>query len=163
MAPVAACYAVAFIAYIPLLLLISRVRVGHIQACIARASLVLLHVCVLYAWAFSQRLAPIYAYALSLHFACFFLTLGAPVYPPLIGADADQVLRAAVVAVGLLVCWRDGPPLPIVDITPGLRSMMGGCGTQAHLLGIFYARVLCPFELSMMERLLVMGGRDSMH
>jgi hypothetical protein len=115
------------VTHVPSLLLLSRVRVYHMQACIMRVLLLLTQVGVTY---MAYPHAPALAFALSLHFACFFLGLAPVSYYPLIGDDMDHALRSLCIAALLLGCWRHGPPLPFRDVF----GYSGGCGAQAHLL-----------------------------
>ncbi len=146
--PIAVCNVVTLITHVPSLLLHSRVRAAHMQACCSRVCLLLLQIVVTYI-AFS-RVSHMLSYALSLHFALFFLSLVHTQRAPLIGDEAARVLRCLSVLGLLLACWRFGPALPVVDVL----GLPGGCGAQAHLLGFFYAGALCPIVLSGAERLL---------
>ncbi len=146
--PIAICNVITLVAHAPSLLLLSRVRAGHMQACVTRACLLLAQILATYL-AYS-RVSPMLTYALALHFAVFFLSLSHPQRAPLIGDGADRALRGLGVAVLLLACWQYGPGLPFVDVF----HFSGGCGAQAHLLGLFYASVVCPMVLVAAERLL---------
>jgi len=147
-APTALCNVITMVSHAPSLLLLSRVRAGHMHSCMTRVCLLIFQILVTYL-AFT-RLSPMLTYALSLHFAVFFLSLTSRHRAPLIGDEADRTLRGLCVAGLLLVCWRYGPPLPCIDAF----SLSGGCGAQAHMLGFFYAGVACPIVLAAAERLL---------
>ena len=147
-APTALCNVVTLITHAPSLLLLSRVRVGHMHACMTSVCLLIFQIVATYL-SFSY-LSPMLTYALALHFAVFFLSLAHRHRAPLIGDDADRTLRGLCLAGLLLACWRYGPPLPCVDVF----GFSGGCGAQAHMLGFFYAGVACPVVLAVAERLM---------
>jgi hypothetical protein len=147
LAPLALCHLVTLVTHMPSLFLLSRVRAHHMQACLTRILLLLVQIGVTYV---AFPLAPALTFALSLHFACFFLNLGPVSRAPLIGDDMDYALRSLCIAGLLLACWRHGPPLPFRDVF----GYAGACGAQAHLLGLFYASMVCPLMRAAAKRLL---------